>query len=277
MISAAGPPPAPAPAPRPPRPGTVRAAVFVQLGVAVLLVVAMLAVVVAAVQYNDLITQAARNISADRDIVDEERFGSIFVAVVLGGACLAIALWFGSLTIGLWRGANVARVLTAVGAGVPLLCGLCQAGSGAFIGAMVFSLPQGPPVDESDSGFFEDPEFAGYDEFYAELDRLGADFNWATVLAPVLTMLILMAVFAMVLLLFMPSANRYFRPQGPPRTVHYVPVPYPVYLPPPMPPWSPPWTPPPWTPPPWTPPPGPPTTGVYPEPPPPPPPPRPEG
>jgi len=234
MINAPGP-------PRPPLPGTVRAAVYTQIGAAALLLVGAVAAVVYALLYNSLITRAARTVSADPAIVSEERFGSIAIAVAPGGISLVLGLLFGGLTIGLWRGVNATRILTVVAAGVPMLCGLCQAGSGALVGLLVLGIPQGPPPDEEPVAgadpfagadpYFEDP---GYDKFYTELDRISSGLAVATILVPVLALLILAALVATIILLFLPSANRYFRPY---RNLQYLPVPYPVYLPHPAPLW----------------------------------------
>jgi hypothetical protein len=218
------------PVPRPPRPGTVRAAVYVQVGVAVLLLATSAAVAVMTVLWNNILTQAARNTSADPQIVSGERFGSVSMAVVLGGLSLGLALWFGILTVPLWRGAHTARILTAVGAGAPVLCALGQGGSGLLIMPVLLGAPQGPPPEVAPEGP-NIPTFQNYDAFQAELDRLSTDFRWLTIAAPVMALVIFGCILALVTLLFMPSANRYFRPEGPRRVIQYVPVPYPVYWP----------------------------------------------
>jgi hypothetical protein len=221
--------------PRPPRPGTVRAAVYLQVGVVVLLLATLAAVAVMTVLWNDIITQAARNTSADPQIVSGERFGSVSMAVVLGGFSLGLALWFGILAVPLWRGANTARILTAVGAGVPVLCALCQGGSGLLVMPFLLGAPQGPPPDVAPDGP-DAPTFENFDAFYAELDRLSTGFRWLTIAGPVMALVVFGCILALTTLLFMPSANRYFRPEGPRRVVQYVPVPYPVYWPYPVPP-----------------------------------------
>jgi hypothetical protein len=206
-----------------------------QTGVAVLLLLAMAAVASTAVIYNGKIDQAARAVTTDPQIVADERFGSLSLAIMLGGLCLGLALGFGGLAIGLWRGANVARVLTAVVAGVPLLCGLCQAGGGLLLGMLLFSLPEGPPPGVVEPDLAEEPGMARYDAFYAELDRLSFDVLGTAVLAPLLTILVFLGVLAVLTLLFTPSANRFFRPGNPHRDIYYVAVPYPVYWPHPVP------------------------------------------
>jgi hypothetical protein len=187
------------------------------------------------VHWNDIITQAARNTSADPQVVSDERFGNVSMAVVLGAVSLALALWFGILTVPLWRGAHTARILTAVAAGVPVLCGLCQGGSGLLM-LPFFVLGAGDPPPDAAPGSPSDPTFANYDAFYAELDRLSTDFRWLTIAVPVMALVIFGCILALATLLFMPSANRYFRPEGPRRAIQYVPVPYPVYWPYPVPP-----------------------------------------
>jgi hypothetical protein len=206
-----------------------------QVGIVVLLLTTAAAVVIMTVFRNDLITQAARNTSADPQIVSGERFGNVSMAVVVGGLSLGLALWFAILTVALWRGAHVARILTAVGAGVPVLCGLCQGGSGLLMMPFLIGVPQGPPpqVPSEDPSL---PTFQSFDAFQAELDRLSTGFRWLTIAAPVMALVIFGCVLAVVTLLFTPSANRYFRPEGPRPAVQYVPVPYPVYWPYPVPP-----------------------------------------
>ncbi len=216
-------------APPPVRPATVRAAVVVQIGAAALLLAGAVVAAVAAVLQNAAITEAARTVAADPMIVEEERFGNAFTAVVPGGICVVLALWFGGLTIGLWRGANVARILTMVGAGVPVLCGLCQCAGGLAMGALLVGLPEGPPPSEFDPEIPAEPGLDRYDVFYAELDRVSTTVVWMPVVASLLAFLIFAAILAVVILLVMPSAHRYFRPDGGRPDIRYVPVPYPVY------------------------------------------------
>ncbi|WBB78202.1 hypothetical protein O7606_18415 [Micromonospora sp. WMMD882] len=222
---------------RPARPTTVTVAFWLQLAtVGLLLAVAGLAVASAA-QFDGQITRAAEIVSdADPAEVSGERFGNVLLAVTTGLPALFLAVWFAATARPTRRGGLAARTLVYVGAGLHLL--FCVVGG--CVGALTVPFGIGADGDwtEDDNGdlVWQESEFAetlyGADDPTYQFLSLGS--LGGILLAVALTV-------AVVLLLTLPPADRYFRPRaeqpaGPAQPPWHYPAPpvgLPWYAPPP--------------------------------------------
>ena len=221
-------PPPTAPAANTARPATVTAAYALQLALTATLVVIIALAIADAVLYDGLIDQAARATGAGRDDVDGERASNVFGTLMIALPALLLAGWLG--VTGWWvrRGSNVARILTLVALGAPLILGLvaCVVGSlGGLLLAGLLLAPSGEPFPEEAEG-----DFTGLTEggFYDELWRLDSN-GWSAVsdalgLTASATALILGI--SVAVLLLTSASSRYFRPQHPAPA-----LPLPVYPP----------------------------------------------
>ncbi|MFC0531814.1 hypothetical protein [Phytohabitans kaempferiae] len=205
IIPAESPPPAARP-----RPATVTVAFRLQLGlVAVLLVLAVL-MVVDAVAYSGLIDRAAELTNADPDEVSMERAFNVEWAVMTGLPAIALLALFAATALPVRSGSNVARILTCVGAGFPLLC--CGVAGGAGTLAMVPLLALEPEELEQEEFLPGDSPF--YDKLY-ELESAGPTSGLA-ILIPILIFAAIAMAVAIAVLLLVPPSNRYYRPEQPP-------------------------------------------------------------
>ncbi|MFG3698772.1 hypothetical protein ACGF5C_12765 [Micromonospora sp. NPDC047620] len=214
-------PPADAPL-RPPRPATVTIAFWLQL-VAVLVLLGLVALVVTqAIQWDGQIDRAVRAVpDADPDEVRGERWSNVVGAVVLGLPALLLALWLAATALPVRRGGNVARILVFVAGGIQLVvcCGQSFAGVLAFPLLLGLGLGFDEPYAEgeypADGSVDPEADFWAESKFvetlYSESDPFDA------VLFPlaglgVLTVLLL--TLAVVLLLALPPAHRWFVPRA---------------------------------------------------------------
>jgi hypothetical protein len=230
-------PPADAPV-RPPRPVTVTIAFWLQLATVLVLLGLVALVVTQAVQWDGQIDRAVRAVpDADPDEVRGERWSNVTMAVVLGLPTLLLALWLAATARPVRRGGNVARILVFVAGGVQLVVCCGQSFVGAFVFPLLFAFgfDDGPYVEGEypDEGAV-DPEADVWAEsrFVEELYSRSDPFD--AVLFPlaglgVLTVLVLTV--AVVLLLALPPAHRWFVPRAapaapPPAAYPVVPVGY---------------------------------------------------
>ncbi|WP_433346129.1 hypothetical protein [Micromonospora sp. CA-111912] len=209
---------------RPPRPTSVAVACWLQAATVLILLGLLALVAYKAVRFDDEISQAARLVpDADPAEVRGERNGNVFGSLLLGIPVLLLAGWLAGTALPLLRGRNVARILVFVSGGGQLLLCLGQACSGALMLPLILALgfsegmdPEGEPFPEED--LWQESRF---------LETLyGRQESHDAVIYPiagisVLTVLLLTA--AVVLLLSLPPANRYFRPRAQPPAG---PVPY---------------------------------------------------
>ncbi|MEV1315643.1 hypothetical protein AB0J14_06105 [Micromonospora arborensis] len=199
----------PATAPRPPRPATVTIAFWLQLAV-VLVLLGLAALTVAdAVHFDGQIDRAVRLVpDADPDEVTGERQGNVAMALILGVPAVLLAVWLAVTAVPVRRGGNVARILVFVASGTQLLVCVAQCCSGGFLVPLLTipETPAEPPADwdeEWGTSTFFDTLYAGND-------------SWDSLFVPaaglgVLTVLTLSV--AVVLLLALPPANRWFVPR----------------------------------------------------------------
>ncbi|MCG5450846.1 hypothetical protein [Micromonospora hortensis] len=199
----------PVAAPRPPRPVTVTIAFWLQLA-SVLVLLGLAALTVAeAVHFDGQIDRAARLVpDADPDEVAGERQGNVAMTLILGVPAVLLAVWLAATAGRVRRGANVARILVFVASGAQLLVCFAQCCSGGFLVPLLTMPEMGdePPPDWDEE--WETSTF--YDTLYSGTDPWDDLFFPAAGLG-VLTVLALSA--AVVLLLALPPANRWFVPR----------------------------------------------------------------
>ncbi|MEV4496032.1 hypothetical protein AB0J84_10025 [Micromonospora arborensis] len=199
----------PTTAPRPPRPATVTIAFWLQLAV-VLVLLGLAALTVAdAVHFDGQIDRAVRLVpDADPDEVRGERQGNVAMALILGVPAVLLAVWLAVTAGPVRRGGNVARILVFVASGTQLLVCVAQCCSGGFL-VPLLTTPETsaePPADWDEE--WETSTF--FDTLYAGNDSWDALFVPAVGLG-VLTVLTISV--AVVLLLALPPANRWFVPR----------------------------------------------------------------
>ncbi|MGN9811885.1 hypothetical protein ACTMSW_21310 [Micromonospora sp. BQ11] len=218
---------------RPPRPRTVTIAFWLQLTLVAVLLGLVALVVVEAIDWNAQIDRAARAVpNADPDEVSGERVGNVVTSVLLGLPTLLLAAWMAATALPVRRGGNTARIMVFVGGGAQLLLCMAPACAG-MISAPLFLA----------SGFDEEmyPEEEGgtsVDDPWSESRFIEALYDspnpFDQVLFPlaavgILTVLTLTA--AIVLLLALPPAHRWFVPHttAPTPPVPFAPLPPPGY------------------------------------------------
>jgi hypothetical protein len=187
------------------------------------------------IHYDGLIDQAIRITGPDGSEAAFERAANLSGALITAVPALLMAVWLGIAAGWLRRGSNVARILTLVGLGAPLLFGLLSCLFGGLSGLLMFGMLSMPsddvvPDDEGFAGWDDDEGFARWDEstFYDELqgldsggwsiafDVLGATFAATAVLLGIATGILLLT----------SASSRYFRPQ---QSAPWPPYPPPYY------------------------------------------------
>ncbi|MBQ1050468.1 hypothetical protein KBX50_18575 [Micromonospora sp. C51] len=216
--------PAAVPPPRPPRPGTVTVAFWLQLATVVILLGLVTLLVLAAIDWNHAVDQAVRQVpNADPDQVRAERWNSVMMAAVFGVPALLLALWLGLTAPRVRAGSNTARVMVFVAGGVQLLLCVAQGCAGAFLipFGLAFAMAEGPYVDESYPEDVPPPD----DEFWQESDFIEAlydqpnPFDMFFPLVGLGVLLVFLLTAAVVLLLALPPAHRWFVPRAEPAAV----------------------------------------------------------
>ncbi|MEU1590265.1 hypothetical protein [Micromonospora sp. NPDC005710] len=199
----------PATAPRPPRPVTVTSAFWLQLAVVLVLVGLAALAVAEAVHFDGRIDTAVRLVpDADPDEVAGERQGNVAMALILGVPAVLLAIWLAVTAVLTRQGGNVARILVFVASGAQLLVCVAQCCSGGFI-VPLLTMPEvsaEPPTEwdeEWETSTFFDTLYSGTDPW--------DDLSFPAAGLGVLTVLTLSV--AVVLLLALPPANRWFVPR----------------------------------------------------------------
>jgi hypothetical protein len=149
-------------------------------------------------------------------------------SVLFGG----IALWFGATLWPVWRGSNIARIVTAVGAGMQSAVAVLLFCSGGFFGLMFLPLIASDPGFEGedpslDPGLYEEDPF--YDKLF-QLQDSGAGI-WPGLVLVMGGLLLTLLAGALLVLLLVPPSNRWFSPRPPAPVTTAVPVYYPVHYP----------------------------------------------
>jgi len=240
---------------RGPRPATVTIGAAFQAAAVLLLLVLIGLAWLARAQYDGFADEAARLVSTKPGELADEHQSNLTMAIVLTVLALIAAAWFGATLWPLFRGANVARILSAIGAfaipglGLLMILGSCL--SGAFL---LFFLAGAPfeeepiTVDGSTEDLPDDFYGSPFQEKLWDLES-AATFTWANLL-PLVVMAVVGLLAVVAVMLVLPPTNRWYNPAraiaaGRP---YPVPVYYPVYYPYPAPP-APSVTPPPPAPP----------------------------
>ncbi|MDR7274946.1 hypothetical protein [Catenuloplanes atrovinosus] len=220
-------PPSPAEV-RGPRPATVTVAVIMQYVVVALLVAMAGLVIWEGVSYGLLIDEAASTPGASQIDADMERVANWTANGVATSLLVLLAGWLLTNTLLTARGSNVARILAVAGLGVPLgLLALAFCGGGALgaftvLGAATSDPFAGTPYEE-DPFPVEPPSSGGYyheDAFYARLTDLLAQRNLIVFDAgmPLFGAIAIFLAITVMVLLLVPSTNRWFNPGGAPRS-----------------------------------------------------------
>ena len=215
------------------RPAVVTAAFWFQVALVAVLLILVGTSIAGAVHYNGLIDEAARATTPDPEEVAFEREGNLAGTLFTGIPLLILAVWLGLSAVWMRRGNNIARILTWIGLGAPVLLGL----GACFLGfAGILAVAAFVPFDESfpdDPEFTDDPGFDGGGEFYDKLYSLdNGSVAYDVVISSALALAVLFAV-TVVVLLFTGPANRFFRPlgRGGPAHFPYGSMPGPLYPP----------------------------------------------
>lgn len=216
---------------RGPRPATATVAAALQLGIVLLALGLIAAAWIGYISHDEMIDRAVKLVpEADPEVVASERssnrFGSVMASVLSSG----IALWFGATLWPVWRGSNLARVVTAVGAGMQTAVAVLISCGGGVFGLMFLPLIAGDPGLEggdplTDPGLYEEDPF--YDKLF-QLQDSGAGMLPGMVLGIGMMLLALLAG-ALLVLLLVPPSNRWFSPRPPSPVATGVPIYYPVY------------------------------------------------
>ncbi|MCW6005392.1 hypothetical protein K1W54_12485 [Micromonospora sp. CPCC 205371] len=199
---------------RPPRPASVTVAFCLQLVAALALLLMVGLVVAYAVYFDGQISRAVELVpEADPDEVSGERVGNIVTSVVMGVMILAVAVWLAATAVPVLRGSNVARILVFVAAGAHLL--LCAApclGGAALVPILLAGAPEespeGPYVGEEP---WEESRFI--ETLYSQTLPVDDAFFLGMTVGSGIEILLATAV---VVLLAVPPASRYFVPRRPP-------------------------------------------------------------
>ncbi len=198
----------------------VNVAFWLQLALVVALLLAAVTSIIEAIHYDGLIDRAALIHPGNVDDVSAERGFNVtgMLATVIPVTILAV--WLGLTLVWVRRGSHVARVLTLVGFGAPVVFFVlvCLAGGlfgffGLFAVGLAGGIEEGPYPDEEFTDGFPGSE-AG-DKFYDTLYSLDTG-GWSIAYQAILTTLavvILLCAVATAALLLTGQANRFFRPE----------------------------------------------------------------
>jgi hypothetical protein len=195
------------------RPASVTVAFWLQLA-AVLALLLMVGLLVAyAVYFDGQISRAVELVpEADPDEVSAERAGNIVTSVVMGVMTLAVAVWLAATAVPVLRGSNVARILVFIAAGAHLL--LCAApclGGAALAPLFLAGSPEEPP----DGGYVGEEawqESRFIETLYSQTSPFDDGFFLGTTVGSGIEMMLAIAI---VVLLAVPPASRYFVPRRP--------------------------------------------------------------
>jgi hypothetical protein len=199
--------------PKPPRPASVTVAFWLQLAAVVVLLVMVGLVVAYAVYFDGHISRTVELVpDADPDEVSAERAGNIVTSVVMGALVLAMAVWLAATAVPVLRGSNVARILVFIGAGAHVLLCAAPCIGGAATAPFFLAGASGEPPEGVYAG--EEPweESRFIETLYAETLPFEDGFFLGTTVGAGIEVMLAIAV---VVLLVVPPASRYFVPRRP--------------------------------------------------------------
>ncbi|NUO57708.1 MAG: hypothetical protein HOV78_13640, partial [Hamadaea sp.] len=119
---------------RGPRPATVTIGAAFQAAAVVVFLLLIAAAWLTRAQYDGFADEAARLVSTRPGELEAEHDSNLTMAIVISVLVALPALWFGATLWPLFRGANVARILAAIGAftipglGLLMVIGSCVSG-----------------------------------------------------------------------------------------------------------------------------------------------------
>lgn len=108
------------------RPATATVAFWLHIGGAGVGLIVVALVAGYAIWLDGLIDRAAELTNANPHVVSEKRSSNAWIAAMVGGPALLIAIWLAATAVPVWRAREAARVLAIVGASVQVL-GCCGA------------------------------------------------------------------------------------------------------------------------------------------------------
>ena len=176
---------------RPPRPATVKIAVWLAVLAAVCMVLAAVTVVEEWLRFYDQLGRAGSIAGATADEIASRRTSDTVYYAVVVVILLLVAAAYVLLGRFAWRGGNGARVGLAVVCGVSVLC--CGALMG--IGVLLDDVSTGEPLDDV-------------------LARVLSETQpgWAATLTGLAAIVFVPASLVLLVLLLVPSSNRFFQP-----------------------------------------------------------------
>ncbi|SCG48829.1 hypothetical protein [Micromonospora inositola] len=199
---------------RPARPAIVTVAFWLQLAAVVVLLVLVGLVVAEAVRYDGQIDRALRLVpDADPTEVSDERSGNVFMALVIGGPALLLAAWLAATALPLRRGGNTARILVFVAAGAQLLLCLGQGCSGVLLVPLALAAGMGDPGFDPAEGMPPDGADWEQSKFLDTLYAQGDPGDAVFAIGGLGVLVVLALTVSVVVLLLLPEARRWFRPQ----------------------------------------------------------------
>ncbi|MEV0561759.1 hypothetical protein [Dactylosporangium sp. NPDC050588] len=198
---------------RPARPAQVTVAFWLQLAAAAVLLTVVGLVVAYAVHYDAEISRAAGMVpGVDPREVDTERTGNLFSALFVGVPTLVLALWLGITALPVLRGSNVARIFVFVAAAGQLLLITLQMCGGLLMLPLLATADWDSDVVVDDGASWDSPESS---QFQSTLWDRVEDFSDLAFLGGALGLFLVVTLsVAVVLLLALPPAHRYFVPRA---------------------------------------------------------------
>ncbi|GIF67428.1 hypothetical protein Ais01nite_54630 [Asanoa ishikariensis] len=188
---------------------------------AVLMLLGLLGLIVGhAVYFDELISRAVELVpDADPDEVNGERVGNVVTTVIPGVIILVVAVWLAATAIPVLRGSNVGRIFVFIAGGAHLLlCASPFVAGAAIIPLFIASgpayepeyVPEDIPQDgfPPDDIFWEDSKF--YDTLYSDTTPAEDAFFAGQAAVTVVEVVLVLAV---VVLLAVPPAYRWFVPR----------------------------------------------------------------
>lgn len=198
---------------RPPRPAQVTVACWLQVAAVALLLGLVGLAIAHAVHYDAEISRVAATVgNADPDEVRDERAGNVIATLVVGVPALLLAVWLGVTARPVLRGSNIARIFVFVAGGGQLLLALGQVCGGLLLLPLAFTAMDGGDDVVVDDGVSWEQESDFVATLYARPDVFSEVFLVSAVLVALAVLAITLAV---VLLLAVPPAHRYFVPKAP--------------------------------------------------------------
>ncbi|MFC4039468.1 hypothetical protein ACFO1B_13640 [Dactylosporangium siamense] len=195
---------------RPPRPAQVTVAFWLQLAGAALLLGFVGVAIAHAVHFDGAIDRAAALVpDADPGEVSDERTSNVVGTLFVGVPALLLAGWLAVTARPVLRGSNIARIFVFVAGGGQLLLAATQACGGFLLLPLAFAFSGDEDVIVDDGVSWEE---SGFQDALYNSSGLFTEVFFLSGFAVALLVLTLSG--AVVLLLALPPASRYFVPRA---------------------------------------------------------------